>query len=168
MGPLARDRDGRAWLFATPSHPALEDIARLLGHGGPTSVLSASRWNSASSLFADAKAQIPLPDYFGHNWDALDECLFTESFEGRLIVIQDVTEAAEENLGRVIDLFEFVWLPESLARDSYPSLFDDRWQPGRVAVVVVGREPEPVVASWPDGTRRVYLPTMLDLSSSTG
>jgi RNAse (barnase) inhibitor barstar len=167
MDPLIHDRDGREWLFATASNPPVEDIARSLGHTGPISDLSALRWASKSSLFEDAATQFPLPDYFGHNWDALDECVFTGSCDGRLIVIRDVFAPAEENLGRFIDLFKFVWVPEPLARDSYASLFDGRVQPGRVTVVVTGREPDPIVASWSDGKERVYQPSPLLASSQT-
>ncbi len=30
---------------------------------------------SKAELLAALQRELPLPDYFGHNWDALDECL---------------------------------------------------------------------------------------------
>jgi hypothetical protein len=107
-------------------------------------------------MFSEVAVDFPLPDYFGHNWDALDECLFTESFEGRLVVIRNVPLTAEPNLARFVDLFEFVWLPERDARDRYPSLIDARWTPGRVALVVTGFQATYLEAEWPGRSARRY------------
>jgi hypothetical protein len=107
-------------------------------------------------MFAEIAVDFPLPDYFGHNWDALEECLFTESFGGRFVVIRDIPSSAEPNLARFVDLFEFVWLPERDARDRYPSLFDARWTPGRVALVVTGVGATSLKAEWPSRSARSY------------
>lgn len=161
MNSLDHDRDGRPWLYSTAADLSPDNVARALDYRGAVSVLSAASWDSDTDLFSEVATNFPLPDYFGHNWDALDECVFTESLEGRLVVIRDLSEAGEPNLARFVDLFEFVWLPEPIARESYPSLFDDHWQPGRVAVVVTGHAGQPIVAAWPSGTLREHHPTPL-------
>lgn len=158
MKPLDRDRADRPWLYATPRDEPTAALVRAVGFDGRTSDLTASDWALPAQMFSEVAVDFPLPDYFGHNWDSLEECLFTESFEGRLIVIRDVPSAAEPNLARFVDLFEFVWLPERDARDRYPSLFDARWTPGRVALVLTRFHATSLVAEWPGrGARRYHL-----------
>jgi len=165
MDAFERDRSGRPWLFVTEIDASTNRIAEAVGFSGRTSELDASTWDAPESMFSELAVDFPLPDYFGHNWDALDECVFTESLEGRLIVIRNVSQRVEPNLARFIDLFDFVWIPEHQARESYPSLFDHRWTPGRVAVVVVGMAVESLEASWaPHETARWYHPQRLPLT----
>lgn len=156
MDATELDRSGRPWLFATEIDASTEHIAGAIGYSGSSSELDASTWDAPESMFSELAVDFPMPDYFGHNWDALNECVFTESFEGRLIVIRNVSHAIEPNLARFIDLFDFIWIPERKARAAYPSLFDQRRTPGRVAVVVVGIADPSLEASWPDGTARRY------------
>jgi RNAse (barnase) inhibitor barstar len=151
-----RDRLGRRWLFAIAHEAPTDQIAQFLEFDGVTSELTAAKWDDTARMFSEIAIDFPLPDYFGHNWDALNECLFSESFEGRLVVVRDVTAAAMENFGRFVDLFRFVWLPDPEARAVWPSLFDNRWTPGRVVIVVVGFDRSTVDGTRQDGDTRRY------------
>jgi RNAse (barnase) inhibitor barstar len=166
MDATERDRSGRPWLFATDVDASTDRIVEALGFSGPTSELDASTWDVRESMFSELAVDFPMPDYFGHNWDALNECLYTESFEGRLIVIRNVSQPVEPNLARFIDLFGFVRIPEREAQAAYPSLFDRT--PGRVAVVVVGVVDALLEASWPDGRARRYRFQRLQLTDQSG
>jgi RNAse (barnase) inhibitor barstar len=167
MDPLETDRQGRAWLFTTTEEPSLEQIAAALDSGGPMSELDAATWESELALMDAMAIQFPMPDYFGRNWDALDECVFSESVEGRLIVIRNLASRAEANAARFVDLFEFVWLPEARARTSYPSIWDGRASPRRVALVFTRRQPEPFVATWPNREARTYRAVELHTANGT-
>jgi RNAse (barnase) inhibitor barstar len=167
MDPLEKDRQGRAWLFTTKEEPSVEQIAAALDFRGPMSELDAATWESEPALMDAVAMQFPMPDYFGRNWDALDECVFSESVDGRLIVIRNLADGAEANAARVVDCFQFVWLPEASARASYPSMFDGRASPGRVALVFTKRRPEPFVATWPSREARTYRVIELGPSGDT-
>jgi RNAse (barnase) inhibitor barstar len=51
----------------------LDDVLRTRGFDRRTVDLAAAEGEGA--LFAALQRELPLPDYFGANWDALDECL---------------------------------------------------------------------------------------------
>ena len=72
-------------------------------------------------LFAALAWALKLPDYFGHNWDALDECL-RDREEPVTLVVRDASarwERAPEELRMLID----VWLSAAEGRDDLQLVF---------------------------------------------
>ena len=59
-------------------------------------------------LFSVVASAMQFPDYFGHNWDALDECLSDMEWlpaEGYLLVLRDAAEGWSQSpyeLGRFV------------------------------------------------------------------
>jgi len=52
-----------------------EVVEALEAAGFVISTLEGSGVRDEASFFREAARALPLPAYFGHNWDALDECL---------------------------------------------------------------------------------------------
>lgn len=50
-------------------------LASLTEHGYDVARLDASAWTQASDLHRDIAAALDFPDYYGHNLDALNDCL---------------------------------------------------------------------------------------------
>jgi RNAse (barnase) inhibitor barstar len=72
-------------------------------------------------LFDALTAALALPDYFGRNWDALDECL-RDREEPVTLVVRDAAsrwERAPEELRMLID----VWLSAAEGRDDLQLVF---------------------------------------------
>src|SRR5690242_16474320 len=54
----------------------LDDAVRwLTKHDYDVVTLDAGSWNSAPDMFRDVAEALDFPDYFGHNLDALNDCL---------------------------------------------------------------------------------------------
>ena len=70
-------------------------------------VLDGARMDSRAGLHAELKEKLSLPDYYGNNLDALNDCL-GERVERELIVIEnagDFLEADEAYGARVLRVF---------------------------------------------------------------
>jgi RNAse (barnase) inhibitor barstar len=66
-------------------------------------------------LFAVVASAMQFPDYFGHNWDALDECLCDMDWlpaEGYLLVLRDSAKGWSQN-PYVLGRFVTTWLEAS-------------------------------------------------------
>jgi len=59
-------------------------------------VLDGSRMTDRESLHAELKQKLVLPDYYGNNLDALNDCL-SERVERELVVIERAGEFMEAN-----------------------------------------------------------------------
>lgn len=53
--------------------PRLEQLAR--GSGFRTATINAEQTSSKKELLSAFAVTLKFPDYFGHNWDALEECV---------------------------------------------------------------------------------------------
>jgi RNAse (barnase) inhibitor barstar len=63
---------------------------------------------SADALFSKLAQALELPDYFGHNWDALDECL-REVLGDMLLLVHDAETLWREAPDVALALVE-LWL----------------------------------------------------------
>ena len=64
--------------------------------------LDAATWSDKASLLAACQQAFDLPGYFGHNWDALEECLNDLAWApaaGYVILVDDVAEFAAQHPG---------------------------------------------------------------------
>lgn len=62
------------WLVSDPED--VGEFDQLLADRGITArVLRGSAMRTLDGLFAEVSSKLEFPDYFGNNWDALDECL---------------------------------------------------------------------------------------------
>jgi len=58
-----------------PVHFATPVTASALRAGAAGALREIRGWTTEDDLFRALAQALQLPDYFGHNWDALDECL---------------------------------------------------------------------------------------------
>lgn len=76
---------------------------------------SVSEVKTDKELFAVVSAAMQFPDYFGNNWDALDECLGDMDWlpsDGYLLVLRDATKGWSQN-PYVLGRFVTSWLEAS-------------------------------------------------------
>lgn len=89
---------------------SLNDVYRLPGSIPelPGTVrLDAARFADQEDLFLEMAQALSFPDYFGANWDALDECLHDLSWwDGPVVVILDNAKLLE---ARVVDMLADIW-----------------------------------------------------------
>lgn len=78
--------------------------------GFATIVLKGTRCRTEAGLFAEFARAMKFPDYFGHNWDALEECLTDLEWlpaKGYILLISDadlVLEKDEEGFQSFVDV----------------------------------------------------------------
>ena len=70
---------------------------------------------SAEALFSKLAQALELPDYFGHNWDALDECL-RDVFGDILLLVHDAESLWREAPDVALMLVE-LWLSAAEEHD---------------------------------------------------
>jgi hypothetical protein len=74
-------------LGTLPVHFATADAAEELLADGALRVREIAPGANKEALLAAIAEALVLPDYFGHNWDALEECLHDLEFDGELLVL---------------------------------------------------------------------------------
>jgi RNAse (barnase) inhibitor barstar len=69
-------RPGASWAHLAPGlERAADDLARSAPAGVVCRIVRGQRCESAAQLFREWGAALQFPSYFGHNWDAFEECL---------------------------------------------------------------------------------------------
>jgi RNAse (barnase) inhibitor barstar len=64
------------------------------------SLLKGTKCRTAAGLFAEFARVMRFPDYFGHNWDALEECLADLEWlpaKGYVLLLTDAEQALHDN-----------------------------------------------------------------------
>jgi len=79
--------------------------------GFDSTVLRGSKCRTAADLFAEFARALDFPDYFGHNWDALEECLADLEWrpaKGYVLVLteadQILNQAEEEDWATFVEV----------------------------------------------------------------
>jgi hypothetical protein len=145
-------------MWSCPRDMPLAEIARTLGFADePVSELSARSWVDYSAVMNGLAAGFPMPDYFGRNWDAVDECVADLCADGRLVVVRDVHPAAHEWVALFADCFGSMWSRGSAPAGRAALVLED-WPTSRLtARWAADREAEHEVSPL-DATRRTPLP----------
>jgi RNAse (barnase) inhibitor barstar len=87
-------------LSASFHHGQIEQIvAIVLSFGLECRVLDGRKMNDADSLFTEFAAALSFPDYFGRNWEALDECLADLSWVPAMGYVLLITDSSEVLVG---------------------------------------------------------------------
>lgn len=80
MGSLANIKRAVSEVLAQPERNGIYRLSR--SDFGFTPVLDGHTLRSKKSLLAGVARALDFPDYFGENWDALEECLRDMSWRG--------------------------------------------------------------------------------------
>lgn len=105
-------------LGTLPVHFATAEAAEALVADAAHRVREIAPGSSKEELLAAIAEALVLPDYFGHNWDALEECLQDLEFDGEMLVLL-VRRAAMlwQSIPRDMSTLVDTWLASSGERD---------------------------------------------------
>ena len=105
-------------LGSLPVHFATEEAAEALRADAALRVREIAPGSSKDELLAAIADALVLPDYFGHNWDALEECLQDLEFDGDMLVLL-VRRAAMlwQSMPRDMSTLVDTWLASAGERD---------------------------------------------------
>lgn len=120
---------GPPWWYGVYESPSLVDalVVELEGRGGLVRTLRGASMRMLDGVFNEVAAALEFPEYFGQNWDALDECLadlswlpasayvllFRDSFQ----VLADEPNRQLEILLQVLDRVAAEWsLPVAIGQ----------------------------------------------------
>lgn len=105
-------------LGTLPVHFATEEAAEALRADPALRIREIAPGSSKDELLTAIADALVLPDYFGHNWDALEECLQDLEFDGEQLVLL-VRRAAMlwQSMPRDMSTLVDTWLASSGDRD---------------------------------------------------
>lgn len=90
-------------------HPERNGLYHVAAATIPSAIrFDAGRWTGKEAMLADLAAALSFPDYFGANWDALEECLLDLSWLD----------------GDIVLLIERIEMPEAHAPQDWSTLLD--------------------------------------------
>ncbi|HVG25363.1 MAG TPA: barstar family protein [Thermoanaerobaculia bacterium] len=101
-----------------PVHFATEDAAEALIADANSQVREITPGATKDELLAAIAEALVLPDYFGNNWDALEECLQDLEYDGHSLVLV-VRRAAMlwQRMPREMSTLVDTWLASASERD---------------------------------------------------
>ncbi|HSB45017.1 MAG TPA: barstar family protein [Nitrospira sp.] len=77
--------------------------------GFVSKVLRGSKCRTSAGLFAEFARALDFPDYFGHNWDALEECLADLEWlpaKGYVLILTDAEQVLQDDEADYATLLE--------------------------------------------------------------
>lgn len=101
--------DARLRLWVTADSAATTSANEWLIAGLTVRTLRGSKMRSTPALMDETSAALQFPDYFGANWDALDECLsdmeWLKPCKGIVIVIHDAEQVLIDESAEQLEVF---------------------------------------------------------------
>ncbi len=103
-----------------PVHFATEEAAEALIAGAALRVREIAPGATKDELLTAIADALVLPDYFGQNWDALEECLQDLEYDGHLLVLV-IRRAAMlwASMPRDMSTLVDTWLASTAERDMH-------------------------------------------------
>ncbi len=135
---------GGIWLHALGDTPSASyELSWSLDSAGHVArVLRGRKMQSAAKVFDEFGAALQFPDYFGENWDALDECLGDLSWlqgTAYTLLITDTAQVLRQEPAEQFRLF-FSVLGHAATYWASPSQTGSTWPHGAVPFHVVVQE----------------------------
>ena len=154
MNTLQLSKTAGPWLMSfggTP--PKTYELAwRLADGGGVVRVVRGHKMRTTTALFDEFAAALQFPDYFGENWNALDECLADLSWmpaDRYVVIITRASEVLADESKEMLGLLRDV-LAKAGASLAEPIARGESWDrpavPFHVVLQVPPSEPDGLVA----------------------
>ena len=97
-----------------PIHFATPEAAEALRADAAFSV---SEIAGGPSLFGELATALELPDYFGHNWDALEECLRDLENDRAIVLLVNNAQLRWRRAAEEMTMLVDVWMTAAEERD---------------------------------------------------